>query len=438
MKPSILALSAAVAVASPLAAGAFAPPSTFSAARPSLAFGPAGSSPSARSLVADPFSLGDLPAQASAFSDGLSSLLLSDEMVADAGAAAGTAAAAAGDSNGWFGFLAGPIEYLLQIIHLGLVSIGAPGNAWGISIVGMTVIIKVLTYPLTKQQLTSTNRMQALQPTIKEIQAKYQSNPEVMNQKIAEVYQENEVNPLAGCIPSIVQIPVFIGLYRGILNLAKADKLEESFLWLPNLEGPTYGADPAHGSDWILKGWEGGVPTLGWHDTIAFASIPIILVVSQSLSMQIMTPKVEGGPEQPAFLKFLPLLIGWFSLNVPAALGIYWVANNFITTAISVQIRQSMPAPAPVAGGGGAAASSSVLDAKPSAFTPAPIREKPSGFSANTGSADDITPITPIDAEIVDDVAESVTGPPRNMSASGGGGGGTKKKRGKRKKKKRS
>ena len=152
--------------------------------------------------------------------------------------------------------------------------------------------------------------------------------------------------------------------------------------------------------------------------------------------MQIMTPKVEGGPEQPAFLKFLPLLIGWFSLNVPAALGIYWVANNFITTAISVQIRQSMPAPAPVAGGGGAAASSSVLDAKPSAFTPAPIREKPSGFSANTGSADDITPITPIDAEIVDDVAESVTAPPRNMSASGGGGG-TKKKRGKRKKKKK-
>jgi YidC/Oxa1 family membrane protein insertase len=94
-----------------------------------------------------------------------------------------------------------------------------------------------------------------LQPTIKDIQAKYQSNPEVMNQKIAEVYQANDVNPLAGCIPSLVQIPVFIGLYRAVIMLAKDNKLDEPFLFLPNLEGPTYGADPTHGSDWILKGW---------------------------------------------------------------------------------------------------------------------------------------------------------------------------------------
>ena len=96
---------------------------------------------------------------------------------------------------------------------------------------------------------------QALQPTIKALQAKYQSNPEVMNQKIAEVYQTNEVNPLAGCIPSLVQIPVFIGLYRAVLNLAKENALDEPFLFLPNLEGPTYGADPAHGSDWLFKNW---------------------------------------------------------------------------------------------------------------------------------------------------------------------------------------
>lgn len=99
------------------------------------------------------------------------------------------------------------------------------------------------------------NTRQALQPTIKELQAKYQSNPEVMNQKIAEVYQTNDVNPLAGCLPSLAQIPVFIGLYRAVLNLAAADKLDEPFLFLPSLEGPTYGADPTHGSDWILSGW---------------------------------------------------------------------------------------------------------------------------------------------------------------------------------------
>lgn len=76
-----------------------------------------------------------------------------------------------------------------------------------------------------------------------------------MNQKIAEIYQANDVNPLAGCLPSLVQIPVFIGLYRAVLDLAKENKLDEAFLFLPNLEGPTYGADPAHGSDWLFKGW---------------------------------------------------------------------------------------------------------------------------------------------------------------------------------------
>ena len=97
--------------------------------------------------------------------------------------------------------------------------------------------------------------IQALQPSIKEVQAKYQSNPEVMNQKIADLYQANDVNPLAGCLPSLVQIPVFIGLYRSVLNLAQENKLDEPFLFLPNLEGPTYGADPAHGSDWLFQGW---------------------------------------------------------------------------------------------------------------------------------------------------------------------------------------
>jgi len=88
------------------------------------------------------------------------------------------------------------------------------------------------------------------------------------------MYQDNEVNPLAGCIPSIVQLPVFIGLYRAVLNLAKADKLDEPFFLLPSLRGPTYGADPAHGSDWIRANWDGGfpfgTPSLGWHDTLIF------------------------------------------------------------------------------------------------------------------------------------------------------------------------
>jgi len=265
-----------------------------------------------------------------------------------------------------------------------------------------------------------------MQPLVKEIQAKYQSNPETMNKKISELYSEEGVNPLAGCIPAIVQLPVFIGLYRAVLALAKDDKLNEPFLWLPSLEGPVYGADPAHGSDWIMQGWNDFQPALGWSDTLAFLSIPVILIISQFLSMELMQPKNPDGtaPEANPVIKFLPLVIGYFSLNVPSALGIYWVINNVITTAISVQIRNSMPKPAAVSGG------AAVMDAPKSSFTPAQMREKPSGF-ASTASPDDIKPITPIDAEVVVDVpvdsdSDSVQSPPTQ---------GKSKKRGKKRKK---
>ena len=205
---------------------------------------------SARSFGVDPSAFQDLQEQ---LTSAFGSLSLADAV--DAVADAAPAAADAANNNGWFGFLTGPTEGLLQAIHSVLVTVGLNGNAWGVSIIVLTLFIKAITFPLTKTQLESTNKMQAMQPEIKKIQAKYQSNPEVMNQKIAEFYQTNQINPLAGCIPSLVQIPVFIGLYRSVLNLAKENKLDEPFLWLPNLEGPVYGADPAHGSDWILKGW---------------------------------------------------------------------------------------------------------------------------------------------------------------------------------------
>lgn len=364
-----------------------------------------------QSAIIDPSILADAHQHVDTFSNLFSSIVLSDDSVVAAVAATPeateTAAAAAQSGNGWFGFLEGPIEFLLQGIHSSLVGIGLGENTWGVSIIIMTTLIKLATYPLTAQQLGSTSKMQALQPVIKDIQAKYQSNPEVMNQKIAAVYQDNEVNPLAGCIPSLLQIPIFIGLYRAVLTLANDNKLNEPFLWLPNLEGPTYGADPASASAWLLKNWSNGVPSLGWEDTLAFLSIPVILIISQSISMNMMATKDQ---EQPAFIKFLPLLIGWFSLNVPAALGIYWVANNIITTALTLQIRSGIK-PVELAAPGSSPSASNVVDVQSTTFTPAPMREKPSGFGASAWeeSGDGVKPITPVDAEIVDTTADSST-----------------------------
>ena len=241
-----------------------------------------------------------------------------------------------------------------------------------------------------------------------------------MNQKIAEMYQTNNINPLAGCLPSLVQIPIFIGLYRAVLDLAKENKLDEPFLWLPNLEGPVYGADPTKGSAWLFEGWSNGAPSLGWDDTIAFLILPVFLVVSQFVSMEIMTPK-DSQQQGNVVLKLLPLMIGWFSLNVPAALCLYWVVNNIVTTATSVIIRNSMKME-PVSVGGSTTA---VAPPPSEIFAPSPLREKPAGFS-NTPSSfsrDEVTPITSsssspvIDAEFVDDSA-AVSGEDADSSES--------------------
>lgn len=347
--------------------------------------------------------------------------------------------------NGWFGFLTVPIMGLLNLLHATLVSVGVSANAWGVSIILLTLLIKLATFPLTKQQLESTTKMQAMSPKIKEIQAKYQSNPEVMNQKIAEFYQVNEINPLAGCIPSLAQIPIFIGLYRAVLDLAKENALDEPFLFLPNLEGPTYGADPTHGSDWLFQGWyvlhsfgaaapaaaaavlvisplelpryvmysklipfpivyrTDGVPSLGWDDTISFLILPVFLVISQFISMELMQPKSDDPAQQQSnvILKVLPIMIGWFALNVPAALSVYWVVNNIVTTATSVFIRNNLKVE-PVKTGGSAGSATM----EPPATIFAPPREKPAGFAAPAPapiSSDSVTPLTAIDAEVLDD-----------------------------------
>lgn len=177
-----LSALATVLLASPCIT-AFAPAGLVPAARKGSASSSSSSPfPSARSMAIDPVTFGDLPHQAAALQDAFSSLLVSDvglvdavtsgavdnaaeaasavAGVADAAANGGADAAAAATDNGWLGFFAGPIEFLLQVIHKMLVAVGMPANAWGVSIVFMTVFIKILTYPLTKSQLESTTKMQ--------------------------------------------------------------------------------------------------------------------------------------------------------------------------------------------------------------------------------------------------------------------------------------
>lgn len=256
-------------------------------------------------------------------------------------------------NKGWFDGIVWLVEQGIEGLH-GILGDGS----YGVSIIVFTLVIKTLTFPLNYAQIESTTRMQQLQPAVKKIQAKYSNDPQQMNLMMAQLYEENNLNPLAGCLPALVQIPVFIALYRALLSLAKEDLLEESFLWLPSLEGPVFGAQNA---DWLFKfdQWQNGAPPLGWHDTVAYLSLPAILVVAQSISTQLLQPPVDPKNEQAqstnAVLKFLPLMIGFFSLNVPSGLCIYWIVNNVFTTVSTLAIRRTvMASNGPVTMGGAA------------------------------------------------------------------------------------
>jgi YidC/Oxa1 family membrane protein insertase len=252
------------------------------------------------------------------------------------------------DKTGPIGFIATGIENGIIAAHEGLAGAGMTENSYGISICLFTLLIRTVTLPLTQTQLTSSVKMQQLQPLQKRIQAAF-TNPtpeqeQQKNQALAQLYQAADVNPLAGCFPALIQIPVFISLYRALTNLCAEDKLTEGFLWLPSLEGPTYGSSTSSWFGSIVT----GNPSLGWPDTVAFLTLPAILIVTQTISTNILTPQKPPQEQTAAeaqsnlIVKFLPLLIASFSINVPAGLSVYWIVNNILTTMITVAIKASI------------------------------------------------------------------------------------------------
>lgn len=318
-------------------------------------------------------------------SDALQSL---SHILADATAAieeaAPAAAEAAKDPGLWARFVA-TIEAAITTIHNTLYTAGVPG-AYGLSIVLFTFIVKAITFPLNFRQMESTMKMQAIAPRLKQLQNDYKDNPAVMQQMTADLYKKQNVNPLAGCFPVFVQIPVWVALYRSVLNLASENRLNESFLWLPSLQGPV--SSTGQGLDTWLFPLVNGQPPIGWHDALCYLTLPVILMINQYYSTKLITPPAADPQTQQAnnFLKFMPLLIGFFSLNVPSGLGIYWVTNNFLSTVQTLYIKSRFPAGSFNINADDVDASSSTVDVTPSEGFTAPTTTASSGTKAVKGS----------------------------------------------------
>ena len=220
-------------------------------------------------------------------------------------------------------------------------------QTWGVSIFLFTAGVRSLLIPFSLSQNKSSEYMKALKPYTQKIKDKY-SDKDMQNRAISKLYEDAEQNPLAGCITSFAQIPIFLGLYRSVTRLASEGRLDEPFLWIPTLEGPVSAENNYRGMEWLTENWVDGVPSLGWEGTLPFLIMPVVLVLMQSATMQLLQqPEDESASAEEqeqmkttkTLLKFLPLMIGFFSLQVPAGLTIYWFTSNLFTVSQSLIIR---------------------------------------------------------------------------------------------------
>ena len=205
-----------------------------------------------------------------------------------------------------------------------------------------------LLIPISIQQSKSSEYMKLLKPYTAEIKKKYKDNQDMQNRAVGKLYEDAEQNPLSGCLFSLLQLPILLGLYRGVRYLAIEGKLDEPFLWIPSLAGPV--SPPNYrGMEWLTEGWHDFTPSMGWEGTLPYLIMPVLLVLAQSFTMNVLTPNMvdenttEEEKEQiektQGVLKFLPLMIGFFSLQVPAGLTIYWMTANIFTLTQSLAVR---------------------------------------------------------------------------------------------------
>ncbi len=207
------------------------------------------------------------------------------------------------------------MSWLIDIMKQGMDFFYQLTGNYGISIILLTLIIKMITLPLTFSQTKQMKKMQELQPQIKAIQEKHKNNPEKANKETLALWKENKVNPASGCLPLILQLPFFIAFFNVLNNYAYVGAT--AFLWIQDITSP----DP-------------------------YYIMPLLAAGSTYLQMKFTT--ASGDSTQKNMALMMPMVIGVMSLRFAAGLTIYWVSNNLFT--MVQQILTPKPA-APVAKG---------------------------------------------------------------------------------------
>jgi YidC/Oxa1 family membrane protein insertase len=199
------------------------------------------------------------------------------------------------------------------------------GLSWGMSIIALTVVTRALLIPLTYKSLKGMRALQALQPQIKEIQAKYKNDRQRMQQEMMRFYQENKVNPFASCIPLLAQLPVFITLFYVLRNELPDDigckagecGSEASFLFVSDLTAKAAGGE--------------------------LIALLVLYIGTQLISGLVMA--VTADKSQRMLMFVLPFIFVPFVITFPAGLVVYWITTNIWTIGQQYVIQRVVPPP---------------------------------------------------------------------------------------------
>ena len=194
---------------------------------------------------------------------------------------------------GWAWFIAKPLFALLTFIQSIVTN-------WGLAIIGVTIVVKTILYPLTKAQYTSMARMRMLQPKIQEMRERFGDDRQRMSQEMMKLYKEEKVNPMGGCLPILIQMPIFIALYWTFMEAVEL-RHAPFFGWIQDLSAQ----DP-------------------------YYILPLLMGASMFL-LQKMSPSPVTDPVQQKVMTFMPVMFTVFFLWFPSGLVLYWLTSNIIT-----------------------------------------------------------------------------------------------------------
>lgn len=191
---------------------------------------------------------------------------------------------------------------------------GTKGN-YGVAIIMLTLAVRMIMFPLGRKQAMSAKKMQDLQPLMKEIQEKYKDDKEAQTKETFALYKRHGVNPVGGCLPALVQLPIFVGLWQALNN--SVSLRHASFLYINNLAAP----------DMLFKfPWQGGVPFLGeYFNLLPFGVVALMLIQTKLFSPPATTPEAEA---QQKMMKYMMVFMAFMFYKVPSGLGIYFITSS--------------------------------------------------------------------------------------------------------------